>query len=658
MLRSVALAVAASLVPHLTAHAQNRAAALDSIFSFATASAPGCAVGVSQRSRVVVDRAYGLANVERRVPLSRTSRFDIGSTQKQFTAAAVLLLVEDGRLSLTDDIRKYLPDLPDYGHTVTVDHLLTHTAGIRDWTGLLPLAPEGTDVLALIHRQRGLDFVPGDEWAYSTSGFELAKEIVAKVSGMSFAEFARRRLFEPLGMKSSAYVPDVLQAGPDAALGYRKDGDGWKEFMRLGNNRGGGAIVSTVGDLVLWTDALATGTLGRFVTAKIHEPARLANGRRLRYARGLMLDSTSAGPLVAHSGGAAGFSTWMGHFTDHDLSVAVACNFDPISATALARRVASLYLPLPFPSGAEAAAAAPGAPGVDVSRGAGLYFDERTGEPMRLVVAGGRLRVANGPPLIALAQDRFRPPRPDPFFRSQADVELSFPTNDQLVLTAKDEPPVRYRRARSWTPSPADLQAVDGRYESTELGSVFEIVPGSGTLTMRFERAPEKSLELTPVERDTWMRSLMIVRFRRDARGEVVGFDYGNPVARHIRFTRLGDRTATSGPAAARPAAPASDRTSGATASTSHTSAAPPLHALTGEYELAPGRTLSVSLENGRLRGQPPGGAKRALSHVSATTFAADGTPITLTFTLGADGRATAVVMRQNGRERTLPRVR
>ena len=155
----------------------------------------------------------------------------------------MLLLVEDGRLSLSDDIRKHLPELPDYGHTVTVDHLLTHTGGIRDWTGMLPLAPEGTDVVSLIHAPARAQLRAGRGWSYSSSGFELAKEIVARVSGMSFAEFTRKRLFEPLGMKSSAYVPDIMQAGPNAALGYQKEGAGWKQYMRLGNNRGGGAIV-------------------------------------------------------------------------------------------------------------------------------------------------------------------------------------------------------------------------------------------------------------------------------------------------------------------------------------------------------------------------------------------------------------------------------
>ncbi|MFL5386030.1 MAG: serine hydrolase [Longimicrobiaceae bacterium] len=655
MHRLVPAAVAA-LLAGVPAHAQDRTRGIDSIFSFATAETPGCAVGVSQRGRVIVNRAYGLADVERRAPLGQRSLFDIGSTQKQFTAAAVLLLVEDGRLALSDDVRKYLPELPDYGRTVTVDHLLTHTSGIRDWTGMLPLAEEGTAVLPLILRQRGLDFAPGTEWSYSSSGFELAKEIVARVSGMPFAEFARRRLFEPLGMKSSAYVPDILRAGANAALGYQKEGAGWKPYMRLGNNRGGGAIVSTVGDLVTWTDALATGRLGRFVTAKIQEPARLANGRRLEYARGLVVDSTPGGLVVSHSGGAAGFSTWMGHVPEHGLSVAVSCNFDPVSATALAGSVADLYLPPP-PAAvrAEAAAAAAGAAGVDPAARAGLFFDERTGQPMRLQVSEGRLRIANGPPLVALSADRFRPLRPALFFRSQDAFEMTFLSNDQFEIRSMEGQTTRYRRAQPWTPTAADLRAVEGRYESTELGSVFEILPGAGGgLVMRFERAPDKAVELAPVERDTYMLRMMSVRFRRDAGGRVVGFDYGNPAVRSIPFTRLGDRAtgAPPPPTTQPPAAPAA-------APAAPASAAPRLEGLTGEYELAPGRTLAITLEDGRLHGQPSGGgAKRPLAHVSGTTFSAVDTPITLTFTLGADGRATALVMRQNGNERTLPKVR
>ena len=654
MFRLVSLVVAALLVGP-PAYAQDKAGEIDKIFSFATAETPGCAVGVSQNGKVVVNRAYGLANVERKLPLTRSSLFDIGSTQKQFTAAAVLLLVEDGRLSLTDDIRKHLPELPDYGHKVTVDHLLTHTGGIRDWTGLLPLAPEGTDVLQLILRQRGLNFTPGEEWSYSSSGFELAKAIVARVSGMSFAEFARRRLFVPLGMKSSSYVPDILQAGPNAALGYQKDGAGWKPYMRLGNNRGGGAVVSTVGDLLIWNDALASGKLGKFVTEKLHEQTRLTNGRKLKYARGLIIDHTPGGLVVSHSGGAAGFSTWMGRVPEHGLSVAVTCNFDPVSATALAGRVADLYLP-PLPAAARAQAAnTANAPGVDVSGRAGLFFNDRSGEPMRLLVQEGRLRIANGPPLVAVSQERFRPARADIFFRSQDEFEMTFLSNDQLEFKSMEGQTTRYRRARPFTPTAADLQSVEGRYESKELGAVFEILPGTNNgIVMRSESSPERALNLAPVERDTYMLSLMIVRFRRDASGKVVGFDYGNPLVRNISFTRLGDRTA----ARETSAAPMPVTKDTAAASASPAAPAPRLEGLEGEYELAPGRTLAITIEGGRLHGQPSGGEKRPLVHVSGATFSVADSPISLTFTLGADGRATAVVMRQNGRERTLPKVR
>jgi CubicO group peptidase (beta-lactamase class C family) len=655
MRRSASFVVAAALLLATPAYGQDRTAEVDAIFSFATPETPGCAVGVSQAGKVLVNRAYGLADVERRRPLSPRTIFDIGSTQKQFVAAATLLLVEDGRLALSDDIRKHVPELPDYGHTVTVNHLLTHTSGIRDWTGLLPMAEEGTDVTQLILRQRGLNFTPGEEWAYSNSGFVLLKEIVTRASGMSFAEFARRRLFVPLGMQSSAYVADILQGTGERALGYQKEGAGWKPYMRLGNERGGGAVVSTAGDLLVWNDALTNGRLGAFVTAKLQEQTKLRNGRTLSYARGLIVDRYRGGPLVSHSGGAAGFSTWLGRFPAQGLSVAVLCNFDPVSATALARRVADLYVPADAGTGqAQAAANGAGAAGVDVTGRAGLFFDERTGQPMRLVLNDGRLRIANGPPLVAVAQDRFRNPRGDLFFRSQDEFELRFLSPDQLELRSMEGQTTRYRRARPWTPAAPDLQAVEGRYESAELGSVFEIVPGASGLVMRFERSPGRALELTPVERDTYMRSMMIVRVRRDATGRVVGFDYGNPLVRGIAFTRLGDRSgaaSASAPAAVDGSAPAG-------AAVAPNASAPRLEGLAGEYEIAPGRTVAITLDGGQLHGQPSGGAKRPLTHVSGTTFSATGTPLTLTFTLAADGRASALVMRQNGNARTLPRVR
>ncbi len=648
MSKHAATAALATLLLATPALAQDKTAEVDKIFSSITADAPGCAAGATKKGNTLVNRYYGLANVETRAPLNASSLFDIGSTQKQFTAASILLLVQDGRLSLTDDIRKFFPEMPDYGHKVTVNHLLTHTSGIRDWTGLLPLTPEGTDVLTLITRQRGLNFTPGEEWSYSNSGFELAKAIVARASGMSFAEFTKKRLFEPLGMKSSAYVPDIMRAGANAALGYQKDGTGWKPFMRLGNNRGGGAIVSTVTDLVTWTDALASAKLGRFVTDKLHETTTLSNGRKLKYARGLIVDNTPGGLVISHSGGAAGFSTWMGRVPEHELSVAVTCNFDPVSATALAGRVADLYLP---PPPASTPSQLVSAPGVDVSARAGLFFDERTGDPMRLGVQDGTLRVANGPALVAISANAFRSRRADMFFRSQDEFEITFPSNDVLEIKSMEGQVTRYGRAQPWTPSASDVKAVEGRYESKELGAIFELVPKANALVLRFENAPDKAVELTPAARDTWMLRMMFVRLRRDASGKVIGFDYGNPVVRKIGFTRLGDRNAAA--AAAPAAAPAVKTQGSAPAST-----APKPELLVGEYELAPGRMLAITFENGKLYGQPPNTEKRLLTITSGQTFSVEGSPMTLTFVLDPQGSATSAVMRMNGQERMLPKVK
>lgn len=310
------------------AYAQDKTVEVDHIFSWTKPNEPGCAVALSQKGKLVVNKAYGSADLERDVPLSTNSVFDAGSVRKQFVAAAILLLVEEGKLSLSDDVRQHIPQLPDYGHKITVDHLLTHTSGIRDWQPLLNLAGGDPDVMTMILRQRELHFVPGEEWSYSNSGYVLLPEIVVRVSGMPFSEFARKRLFEPLGMKMTTYVDDPLYLIKNRALAYKKEASGWKMDMYLGNDRGGaGGLFTTAVDLVTWNDALTANRLGSFVTQKLQEPTVLNNGRKLSYARGLQLEPfRRGGQLVWHSGGAAGYSTLAGRLPEQGLSVATRCS--------------------------------------------------------------------------------------------------------------------------------------------------------------------------------------------------------------------------------------------------------------------------------------------------------------------------------------------
>ena len=181
--------------------------------------------------------------------------------------------------------------------------------------------------------------------------------------------------------------------------------------------------------------------------------------------------------------------------------------------------------------------------GLDLNSKAGLFFSERTGEPLRLIVNNGKLQIVGGTPLVAVTKDRFRNPRGDLFFMSQDEFELHFLSQDQFELKSMEGQTTRYRRAQPHAPTAADLQAFAGRYESDEIGSVFQMVPGKDGLVMRFELSPDRALEFRPVDRDTFQFSRMTVRFHRDQTGKVVAFDYSNPVVRNIRFTRLSDRT-------------------------------------------------------------------------------------------------------------------
>ena len=464
--------VVTALLVVTPAYAQDKTSEIDKIFSWATTATPGCAVAVSQNGKLVVNKAYGSADLERDVPITPNTIFDAASVTKQFAAAAVLLLVEEGKLSLTEDIRKYIPQLPDFGHKITLDHLMTHTSGIRDWTGILPLMAGNEDALAITLRQRGLNFAPGEEFSYSNSGYVLLKEIVTRTSGMTFDDFTHKRLFEPLGMKNTAYRTDLRQVVKNRALAYDKGPGGWKMAMKLDNERGGGGgLLSTASDLLIWNDALTNSRLGAFVTEKLHEPARLNSGRKLGYSRGLFLETYRGAKELWHSGGAGGYSTWLGRYPEHGLSIAIQCNTDTMSTRAFAYRIFDLYVPavgaqeagggLP-PIAAEGVDAA----ALDLNSKAGLFFSDATGEPLQLAVDRGRLRVAGGPALVAQSKERFKRWGSDVELMSGDEFEVNFLSKDQFELKSMEGKTTRYRRAQPYAPTADDLKAFAGRYES------------------------------------------------------------------------------------------------------------------------------------------------------------------------------------------------
>ena len=520
---------------------------IDEVLRWATASTPGCVVAVAQDGEIVLSRAYGLADLENEVAMTQGTVFDVGSLVKQFVAAAVLLLVEDGHLSLDDDVREHLPELPEYDHVITVDHLLTHTSGVRDWIGLQGMAAEPEGAMALIVRQRGLNFAPGEEWSYSNSGYVLLKELVARLAKESFSEFARSRLFQPLGMGATHYAEDPSVAPDRLAIGYERAGNGWKKDVLAGNERGGGALFSTVDDLMTWNDALDLERLGSFVTEKLQEPVRLNNGRELGYGRGLFLEQGEGRQVIWHSGSAGGYKAMLSRYPEHGVSIAVLSNAGEASnRAAVVRRICDRLLP--DTDSATGADPRPGAgdrsvSGIDVESKAGTYFSERTGQALRITARGGHLQVEGSRPLLPVGEGRFRNPQPSLPLLSGDHFELHFRSDDHFELHSMEGEITRYRRGDPGTPTVAELQALAGRYESEELRATLEVGVESDALLV--VRLGSRAVHFEAVDRDVFQLRRMLLRFRREPSGRVTAVALTNPLLREVDFARTTDAAET-----------------------------------------------------------------------------------------------------------------
>ena len=521
-----------------TAAAQDLGDGIDEILSWVTPSTPGCAVAVAHEGERIVYAAYGSADLEHDVPLTPDTVFDVGSVVKQFVAAAVLLLVEDGRCSLGDDVREHIPELFDYGHVVTIDHLLTHTSGLRDWLGLRNLSSEDDDALTMILRQRGLNFVPGEEWSYSNSNYVLLKELVARLSETSFSDFAQSRIFEPLEMQATTYATGPLEGHERLAVGYEKRGPLWQKDVLVGNERGGGgALLSTVGDLLIWNEALAGDRLGAFVSAKLDEPARLSSGRQLGYSRGLFLERVPGRRVIWHTGSAGGYKAMLSRYPDQGLSIAILSNAGESSnRSELTRLIVDRLAPA---SDSRDAAPEASSAVTDLASKAGLYFSERTGDPLRLVAQGGELRIVAGPALVPVAEGRFRNAAPQLVFMSEDEFELRFLSEDEIELESMEGRITAYHRAQPDWSTAEDRQALAGRYESDELPAALEAAAEGTGLLVRINES--RQFTFTAAGRDTFQYGPILLRFHRDEDEEVVGLDLSNPVLRRVPFARVDD---------------------------------------------------------------------------------------------------------------------
>ena len=415
---------------------------VDAVFADLDLDGPGAAVGVLFEGEVVHRAGYGIAHLDHAVPITPGTVFDIASISKQFGGMAALLLAGDGSLDLDEDVRAYVPELPDFGVRITARHLIHHTSGMRDWVHVMSLAGlERSDVISfdrilrMLFEQRAVNFNPGAEYAYSNTGYNLLAKVIEAQSGTSFREFTRRRIFEPLGMSRTHFSDDHLEVVPGRAESYSPDGDGG--FVRQPNQLtalASSSLNTTIDDFILWMRNYETGEVGGEEAVRtMLERGVLNDGGTLAYAHGLTVGEYRGLPNFGHGGSWAGYRTNFVRFPEQDLSIAVFCNVSDCDPAARALRVAEVFAggvmgPEPEPVGtAEIADAPPATPTEGQLREyVGRYRSPELDMTYEIVVEGGVLVARHwrtGPSVLAAAgEDAFSgDPRRFPELRFRRD---------------------------------------------------------------------------------------------------------------------------------------------------------------------------------------------------------------------------------------------
>ena len=513
MRRIILLAFACSVAAPAQSLAPGQQTAVDAVFAqYAKPGSPGCALGVYRDGAIAYSKGYGLASLENQVPISANTVFDIGSTSKQFTAFSILLLEQQGKLSLDDDVRKYIPELPDYGKTITLRHLLTHTSGLRDYAVLFDLAgvPEqdltaDQDAVDLIVRQRRLNFMPGDEWDYSNSGFFLLSQVVKRVSGKSIRDFAQENIFKPLGMIHTEIFDWHGLVIPGRATGYNYDDDRKTFAVEMSNfeQAGDGSVQTSVEDLLLWDENFYSAKVGGpELLFKMQTIGTLNNGQKHGYALGLFLATYHGQPTVNHGGAWAGYRAELLRFPRQHTSFAVLCNVAQANPSQYADSVADVVLASALRSNNESAGGATKQVQVadSILRAHAGWYRNPAGQYRHITFKDGKLFASRTQALVADSENDFH----------FGIAKLSF-DGDKMSMRFADTPAVTYTRVQEQPIR--DLARFAGRYYSDELQNTWDFVVKDGELRVAARNVFDKPESLLPVGLDTFTLRGGEVRF-------------------------------------------------------------------------------------------------------------------------------------------------
>jgi CubicO group peptidase (beta-lactamase class C family) len=519
--------------------ADERTDKVDKIFAaYDKPGSPGCALGVVSGGKLIYSRGYGLANLEYGVPLSAQSVFDIASTSKQFVAMAALLLEQEGRISLEDPVRKWIPELPDYGKPLTIRNMLEHTGGLRDYLtlgrlkGLRPADYSSeTDALHWLVRQKELNFAPGSDWLYSNSGYFLISQVVNRAAGKTLREYAHERIFAPLGMKNTHFHDDHTEIVPNRAAGYAPAPGRFRISMSLLDMVGDGGLYTNVEDLARWDENFYSAKVGGPpLIRRLQQPAKLDTGKPLDYALGLMIDKWNGRRLVSHGGNWAGYRAELIRLPDERFSVICLCNVVTADAAALARSVAEIWFPPPPQRATQAEPIVLSEE--QLRKWQGDWREEMSGTIWKLAVKDGKLggQHPNGPVrLVPLGDREFKvegPPLP---------ARIVF--DDRTArLVMGNFPSINLIRVREVALKRAELEALSGKYWSDELEVHYVLAADNGKLTLR---APRQSpLPLIPADIDLFAGRGLELKFERDAAGKITGFRLGAGRVRNLLFVK------------------------------------------------------------------------------------------------------------------------
>jgi CubicO group peptidase (beta-lactamase class C family) len=514
---------------------ESKQAQTDRIFGAFNTHTPGCAVGVAYHGEIVLRSGYGMADLERNTPITADTVFESGSVAKQFTAAALLLLAQQGKISLDDPLRKYLPEIPDYGTPLTIRHVLSHVSGLREWRLVATLSGidersyvlSNQDLLRMAAKQRALNFTPGTAYSYTNTGFNIATILIERVlgNGKTFQDFTREAIFEPLHMTHTRWRDNFRAVVPNRALAYFPlRGGGWAQETPIENIIGAGGMLSTVGDWLLWNENFTHARVGGPELVKMQQtPATLSGGKSITYAKGLTVTTVDGLREVSHSGSTGGYATWLGRYPDQAVSVAVMCNGAQANPTQLGREVARLW------TGGQPMAPKPATYAADpakLTERAGLYRRTRDNTVTELRVKDGKLTMEpSGVPLVPTATDRF----------SAGERQYVFEGAGFRVMTADGD--VDYERVEPAHPSAAELGALAGRYASPDTDTALTVAVKDGELTLAIGWNAEARLR--PTFRDAFLMQGTAIRFLRGADGSVSGLSVGDDRAGDLRFTRV-----------------------------------------------------------------------------------------------------------------------